>query len=148
MGMEIIGGEINNKEKNLKTIQIIRDGLTAFNLSVCPHLKESVSEFSFFLSHKLGVLGGVSGRTFLGSLQIKLLWIDKNLRSQGYGQELMKKAEEFGKQKGCRFSILNTFSFQSLEFYQRMGYFIETEQKGYDHDSIRYFLRKDLVVDV
>jgi ribosomal protein S18 acetylase RimI-like enzyme len=126
-------------------ITAVRKGLQAFNLKTLTHLEDVVHEFGFFLYCGTTVLGGITGRTFLGALQIKYLWIDENLQRKGYGQDLMDKAEAFGKSHGCKFSVTDTMSFQSLEFYQKNGYSIELAQEGYDGGEIAYHLRKSLL---
>ena len=118
--------------------------MQAFNLKTLNHLKDTVHEFGFFLYFETTVLGGITGRTFLGALQIKYLWIDEKLRRKGYGKNLINKAEAFGQSYGCRFAVADTLSFQSLGFYQNNGYSIEFTQEGYDGGEIIYYLRKPL----
>jgi len=36
-------------------------------------------------------------------------------------------------------------SWEALDFYKKLGFYIEFERKGFDKDSIFYFLRKNLI---
>jgi len=73
------------------------------------------------------------------------LWIEQNSRSQGYGSELLKVAEQEGIKYGCLYSTLDTFSFQAEEFYLKNGYQRIGEIPNYLFEHSRIFLRKKLV---
>jgi ribosomal protein S18 acetylase RimI-like enzyme len=57
----------------------------------------------------------------------------------------MQKAETLAKQSGCRFIAVNTFDWEALEFYKKLGFYVEFERKGFDKNSTFCFLRKDLI---
>ena len=42
------------------------------------------------------LVGGLLGATYLGWLQIQVVWLDDSVRGQGYGSELMAIAEREG----------------------------------------------------
>lgn len=101
---------------------------------------------SFALSLKdenNAIKGGSNGTLYYGCLYIDQLWVDKNYRSKGFGAKLMHTAENLGRERGCLFSTVNTMDWEALDFYKKLGYFVEFERKGYQKDSIFYFLRKD-----
>ena len=101
--------------------------------------------FSIFIKDQKGnVLGGASGTLFYGSLYVDTLWIDKNLRHQGWGTKLMHEAEKAGKEHGALFATLNTMDWEALPFYQKLGYSVEFTRKGYEKDSKMFMLRKNL----
>ncbi|NBT85446.1 MAG: GNAT family N-acetyltransferase [Alphaproteobacteria bacterium] len=89
------------------------------------------------------IKGRCNGILYYGCLYINQLWIDKDYRSKGFGRQLIKAAENFGKEKGCLFSTVNTMNSEAMGFYKKLGYFIEFQRKGYQKNSIFYFLRKD-----
>lgn len=140
MGLEIIQ-HVPPRDQELTAL---RSGLREFNLTQLPHLSETVQEFGFFLRNETKIWGGISGRTFLAALQIQYFWVHEEVRGKGYGRKLLLAAEEFGESYSCRFSIADTLSFQSLEFYQKNGYLIEFMQQGYAEDVTAYHLRKRL----
>lgn len=99
--------------------------------------------FSIFIKDDQDrVLGGISGTLFYGSLYIDSLWVDKSLRSQGWGTKLMQEAETVGREQGALFATLNTMDWEALSFYQKLGYSIEFIREGYEKDSKMFLLRK------
>jgi ribosomal protein S18 acetylase RimI-like enzyme len=90
------------------------------------------------------IVGGLVGQTHWGWLFVSHLWVAETLRDQGYGQQLLLKAEQAAKQRGCSYAYLDTFSFQALGFYQRLGYQIFGVLKDYPPGHERYFLQKQI----
>ena len=102
--------------------------------------------FAFFIRDEQGkIVGGCGGDNMYGCLYIGQLWIIQRLRGKGYGTKLMQEAENLAKKSGCNFLAVNTFDWEGLEFYKKLGFYVEFERKGFDKDSIFYFLRKDLI---
>lgn len=97
-------------------------------------LKDEVGEFA----------GGLSGNLSYGWLFVDLLWVSEPARAQGYGKSLMEAAEETARAHGCRSAWLDTFSFQALAFYQKLGYVVFGELDDFPPGQRRYFLRKQL----
>jgi ribosomal protein S18 acetylase RimI-like enzyme len=90
------------------------------------------------------IVAGLIGKTQWGWLFISHLWVSQALRNQGYGQQLMLKAEEVAKQRNCSHAYLDTFSFQALGFYKRLGYQIFGVLTDYPPGHERYFLQKKI----
>lgn len=102
--------------------------------------------FAFFIRDENGkVIGGCGGDNMYGGLVVGQLWVAEQLRSKGYGTKLMQSAETLAKKSGCNFIAVNTFDREALDFYKKLGFYVEFERKGFDKNSIFYFLRKDLV---
>jgi len=55
-----------------------------------------------------------------------------------------EKAESLAKKSHCHFIAVNTFDWEALDFYKKLGFYVEFERKGFDKNSIFYFLRKNL----
>ncbi|BAZ32845.1 putative N-acetylmannosamine-6-phosphate epimerase superfamily protein [Cylindrospermum sp. NIES-4074] len=89
-------------------------------------------------------VGGLIGKTQWGWLFISHLWVSQALRNQGYGQQLMLKAEEVAKQRNCSHAYLDTFSFQALGFYERLGYEKFGVLEDFPPGHQRYFLQKQI----
>lgn len=101
--------------------------------------------FGFFVKDESNnIKGGCAGYIFYGCLYVDILWVDQTLRNQQYGTQLMKEAEKLAKNEHCNFITVNTFDFEALGFYQKLGFVIEFERQGFDKNSIMYFLRKNL----
>ena len=91
------------------------------------------------------VVGGLLGRTSLGLLFVDLFFLPADLRGQRLGSDVLAKAEDEAKRRGCRASVLYTISFQAPGFYERHGYrafgTIPCDPPG----TSRVFMVKDLV---
>lgn len=100
--------------------------------------------FGYFIrDENTKIVGGCNCVILYGCLQIDTLWVAEELRGQEYGSQLMHKAEETGKARGCTFATVNTMDWEALEFYQKLDYKIEFQRKGFEKESVFYFLRKE-----
>ncbi len=101
---------------------------------------------TIFLRDQAGaVVGGVYGWTAYGWLRIDVLWVQEELRGQGFGKQLLMEAEAEGRRRGCQFATLDSFSFQAPEMYKKLGY---TEFGVLDKiagNQTWHFLKKDLM---
>lgn len=77
-------------------------------------------------------------------MHVDQLWIEEPLRKKGYGTQLMQLVEKLAKENNCLFLSVNTMNWEALDFYKKLGYFVDFERHGYSKDSIFYFLRKNL----
>jgi GNAT superfamily N-acetyltransferase len=134
--------ELNPKPED---IQIIGNGIMQFAKQRTKH--KPMEFFAVFVrDSNQTILGGCNGSTLYGCLYIDQLWVDESLRHKGYGRQLIEKALAFGIDKECSFATVNTMNWEALEFYQKLGFVIEFQRTGFDHNSIFYFLRKPLAV--
>ena len=85
--------------------------------------EEGRRELAFFVRDGDGeVVGGINGvYSNYGWLWIGLLWVKEDLRGQGSGSQLMARIEEEARSNGCTNAYLNSFSFQAVGFYQKLG---------------------------
>jgi GNAT superfamily N-acetyltransferase len=90
------------------------------------------------------VVGGVLGATYLGWLQIQCVWLPDELKGRGIGSALMREAEEEAVRRGCPRVFVETFSFQALPFYEKLGYTIHSRLEGFPPGGTRYALTKHL----
>ncbi|WP_295999904.1 N-acetyltransferase [Rugamonas sp.] len=88
--------------------------------------------------------GGLLGASYLGWLQIQVVWLDEGARGHGYGSELMALAEQEGRRRGCLNSFVETLSFQALPFYEKCGYTIFSRLADFPPGGARYALTKKL----
>ncbi|UKP00377.1 GNAT family N-acetyltransferase [Nostoc sp. UHCC 0870] len=109
------------------------------------HNEDIAYPLSVFIRDAQGeIVGGLIGKTHWGWLFVSHLWVAETLRGQGYGQQLLLKAEVVAKQRSCSHVYLDTFSFQALGFYERLGYQIFGVLKDYPPGHQRYFLQKQI----
>ena len=83
-------------------------------------------------------------RIFWGALHIKKLWTHKDYRHQGIASQLMQQAIDYGVSQKAPFAFVETMSFQAPEFYQKFGFEIEFERKGFDQGQLFIYMKKDL----
>ncbi len=90
------------------------------------------------------IIGGVSGSTYLSSLEIEVLWVQEDYRGQNIASNLLEEIEQRAKDAGCQLVHLTTYSFQAPCFYQKNGYVICGEINGFPDDIRLYTLNKQL----
>ena len=90
------------------------------------------------------IVGGLIGHTNWEWLFIEVLSVATHLRSRGYGKLLMEKAEAIARTRGCVGAWVDTYTFQSPGFYERLGYHIFGTLPHYPGAEQRIFLTKML----
>jgi len=127
---------------SLSDNDVVKEGLIK---SYEAQFGERDKEFSIFLKNDLGkVFGGIQAMFDSEAIYIEALWIEENLRKQGYGKKLLAAAEKEAIKNGCRFSLVDTWDFQAEEFYLKNGYEKIGELKNYWHGHSKLFFRKKL----
>ena len=123
--------------------EIIGGGLTAFNKQQAGDDKGE--NLCFVVKNPDGqIVGGVIGATYWDWLYINLMWIQEDLRDQGYGKQLLGLAEEKARQRGAKHAYLDTFSFQAPDFYRNLGYEVFGELQDFPQGHQRFFMKKQL----
>lgn len=97
----------------------------------------------FIRDEQAGIKAGLVGIVYAGWLYVADLWVHADLRRRGIGTQLLALAEQRAVALGCRFAMLDTFSFQGPEFYPRFGYRVYGVL-DYPPRHQRLFLRKVL----
>jgi predicted N-acetyltransferase YhbS len=93
------------------------------------------------------VVGGLFGYTNWDWLFIAQLWVSDTVRRRGIGQRLVRESELEARRRGCRHAHVDTFSFQALSFYERLGYAVVGRLDDYPAGHARYFLQKSELLD-
>jgi GNAT superfamily N-acetyltransferase len=125
----------------IETESVLYAGLKAFNLihAEPPNRRE----LSVLLRNDDEVVvGGLAGIVKWNWLFISMLYISDELRGQGFGRALVKKAECEAVAMGCSHAYVDTFSFQARGFYERLGYEVFGQLEDFPPGHTRYFLRK------
>jgi len=68
------------------------------------------------------IVAGLNGAIKWNWMEVNILWVDRDHRRQGYGQQLLNEAERIAREQQCTMIKLHTFSFQAPEFYPKLGY--------------------------
>src|SRR3984885_3227791 len=112
-------------------IQILNDGI--MEQAKQKRGMKQLDFFAFFIRDENGtIIGGCAGDNMYGGLFVGQLWVAEQLRGNGYGSKLMQSAEMLAKESNCNFIAVNTFDWEALDFYRKLGFYIEFERKGFD----------------
>jgi len=131
----------NPKEEDIK---IILNNLIQYNLSHI-ELKEVKPLAIFVNDENSNQIGGISAETHGNWLEISFLWVDENLRGEKVGSKLLKDVEAEALKRGCKYSFVNTFSFQAKDFYLKSGYKEVFTLEEYPLTSKRHYFVKQLI---
>jgi ribosomal protein S18 acetylase RimI-like enzyme len=69
-----------------------------------------------------GVCGGLWGCTNFRWLHIQMLVVPAALRGRGWGAAMVRAAEAEARARGCLGAHVDSFSFQAVGFYEKLGY--------------------------
>jgi GNAT superfamily N-acetyltransferase len=90
------------------------------------------------------IVGGLLAIRYWDCMQVDTLWVDDAFRRNGYGSELLLHIEKIAEHRGCRFILVDTFSFQAPEFYPKYGYQIIGSVEDIHGGHCRYYFIKRL----
>ncbi|MFL6682402.1 MAG: GNAT family N-acetyltransferase [Burkholderiaceae bacterium] len=90
------------------------------------------------------VVGGALGRTWGECCELRQLWVAESHRRCGLGTRLVREVERHARERGCRLLYLETFSFQAKPFYEKIGYQVTAEIKGFEDGIVKYLMMRDL----
>jgi GNAT superfamily N-acetyltransferase len=126
---------------NAADLAALVEGLNAWNAARAPLMQWN--RVTFFLRAPNGeIAGGLDGHTSWGWLFVRILWVATPHQRQGFGRKLMARAEAEARSRGCRNAYLDTFDFQALGFYERLGYRQFGKLPEFPPGHTRYFLEK------
>lgn len=118
-------------------------GLGQFNDRAAP--LHEVRLLSCFAHDDCGqLLGGAIGRWWGSNCELQQLWVAEAHRGQGLGAALITEFEISARRHGCTSCYLETFSFQALQLYERLGYRAEYVRRGLPHGIVKYHMVKQL----
>lgn len=133
--------EITN-EPDSDEFNVIATGLRNYNSKFSSGTFEHLTVY--VRDEKHVTVGGLIGVTFGGWLHIEIIWVSEELRGNSIGSELLAAAEREAISRGCTNSTLDTYSFQALEFYLKLGYTQFGSLQGYAGKYERHYLQKRL----
>lgn len=91
-------------------------------LDVKQKKKNESTKHSFAVIHNQIVYGGIVFEVEYDYIYISLLWLDNDIRHQGYGTHLMNAVEQYALKHDIHHISVKTTSFQALDFYKKMKY--------------------------
>ncbi len=128
------------KEKDREEIF---QGLLQYNLSKLED--KNPKDLGVYLNNESGEkIAGLIGQTHGNWLTIKYLWVSEDYRGRHIGSDILRHAETTAKQRGCKYSFVDTFSFQAPEFYKKFGYQEIFKLDNYPLSGKRCYFIKEL----
>lgn len=123
--------------------EIIFKGLAAYNTAHFGY--DDSKPLNLFLRDDTDkIVGGLVGFTYWDFLSIDLFWLEESVRGQGFGEKMLKWAEQVAIQRGCTTAHLDTFEFQAPHFYEKYGYEQWGVLDGYAGKYKRIYYKKNL----
>ena len=114
-------------------------GLDDHNYSV---VSRDWRDLGVFLRSDGCVVAGAYGASVWDWIHIKFLWVHPDHRESGLGTRIMKEVEEEAVRRGCIGIHLDTFSFQALPFYEKLGFEIFGQIEEHPKGQKRHYLKK------
>jgi GNAT superfamily N-acetyltransferase len=87
-------------------------------------------------------IGGLWAWSAYDWLRIDLLFVPEQLRGEGLGTRLVRQAEAVALERGLIGVWLDTFEFQALGFYQKLGYEVFGVLPDHPRGQRCFFLHK------
>ncbi|WP_272520872.1 GNAT family N-acetyltransferase [Providencia sp. PROV223] len=133
----IIAHEITTEDK-----EELLAGLRSFNTQFLN--ADRFDSLGIYFKNDDGVmLGGLLASVKANWLCIDYLWVSESARNDGLGRELMYTAEREAIKLGCIHSLVDTFSFQALPFYEKLGYVKQMSLPDFPETGMqRHYLTK------
>lgn len=123
--------------------KIINQGLHAYNVAHFGY-DDGKPLILFLRDDEHTIVGGLLGYTYWDFLAIDIFWLDESVRGQGFGETMLRMAEEEALRRGCTTAHLDTFEFQAPHFYEKYGYKQWGELAGYAGRFKRIYYQKEL----
>jgi GNAT superfamily N-acetyltransferase len=102
------------------------------------------NEVGVVLMNGGAIAGGLIGSTNWQWLYIEVLGIEEPYRGRGWGRALVERAETIALERGCHGAWVDTFTFQSPGFYEKLGYRLFGELPDYPNGHRRLFYFREL----
>ncbi|MGR6317035.1 GNAT family N-acetyltransferase [Micromonospora soli] len=93
------------------------------------------------------LVAGLTGWTWGGRAGINMVWVRDDQRGAGWGERLLRAAEEEARRRGCTEISVASFSFQAPDFYRRHGYSDTGIRDGIPGGHVDHQFWKSLVDD-
>ena len=123
--------------------RVVNEGLLEFNRAVIGDPDEV--QLGVFVRDDAGrVIGGLLGHLRWRWVYVAKLWLPDELRGRGVGTRVMQEVESYARRHDCLGVYLDTFEYQALPFYEKLGYEQFGVLEGYPPGYRQFHLRKAL----
>lgn len=111
MRLDIVKSDDNAREK-------VRAMLRAFNAPFA----ENFADYSFHISENGEIIAGIVAIGVCDALEIEFLFVNAAHRGKRLGSRLIRHVERLAAADGRKRALLNTYSYQAVGFYEKLGY--------------------------
>ncbi|KPA51907.1 acetyltransferase [Photobacterium leiognathi subsp. mandapamensis] len=128
-------------------LQVISDGISAFNAPYLPNDGEFESDLRFAImaqNEKDEYVGGLQASVVWSYCVLELLWLSEETRGQGIGTKLIEQLVTLAKEKQLTQIRTETLDFQAKPFYEKLGFTVYGELADSPKGHTTYFLVKML----
>lgn len=101
-------------------------------------------DYNFHIEENGRIIAGIVAASVFDTLEVDFLFVDADYRGKGLGKTLLRHVEDQARRDGLKRIILNTYSFQAPNFYQKLGYLVAAELTPCFGTVSQYFLCKEL----
>lgn len=123
--------------------RVVSEGLLEFNRAVIGDPNEV--QLGVFVRDATGrVIGGLLGHVRWRWVYVAKLWLPDELRGRGVGTRVMRAVEDYARRHDCLGIYLDTFEYQALPFYEKLGYAQFGVLEGYPPGYRQFHLVKAL----
>lgn len=130
----------------IEDARVVTQGLLEFNRAVIGDPDEV--QLAVFARDDAGrVIGGLLGHLRWRWVYVAKLWLPDELRGRGVGRRVMEEVEAYARRKDCLGIYLDTFEYQALPFYEKLGYKQFGVLEGYPPGYRQFHLRKALTTE-
>jgi GNAT superfamily N-acetyltransferase len=126
-----------------EAVAFIQQHLSAYNIAAA-HLEEWSALTALVRDDDGEIIAGLIAELWGGCLELRYLWVREDRRGHGYGTRLLAAAEAEARSRDCVQAVVDTFSFQAPDFYQRHGYTVRGIVDDFPRGFRRYVLSKPL----
>ena len=98
----------------------LAEQLNAFNYAAAD--RDDGRGLDFMVEEAGEMVAGLSGYTWAGIAEVKVLWVREDQRGRRLGAGLMEAAIAEARARGCELMFLSTHSFQAQGFYEKLGF--------------------------
>jgi ribosomal protein S18 acetylase RimI-like enzyme len=101
----------------------------------------------YALDRQSEIVGGLAGWThrLRAWLDINVIWVKEESRRRGIGRELLGRAEEEARRRGCLYARASTSQHQAPRFYEELGYSLYGQLEDCPPGETAFYYRKNLV---
>lgn len=104
-----------------EVVSRLTEALRAFNdRAVAPVVASPLVVFARDPADR--IVGGAAGKTAWSWFHLEVMWVDEDWRGRGLGRELLQRAEDEARSRGCVAIWTDSFDFQAPGFYEALGY--------------------------